>query len=520
MRLWHRLLACMAGLAIAALLGYATWQWLSFDEGLSDYLDGLAMDQAETVAPRLAEVWLEDGGWSSLRQHPERFGGLVEVRQATGTSSRAARPPGTSPDPLSAPGLPPGPPPGPTPGDRSAGMPEFPEGPPPSAEGPGGPSPDPEDRRRSPGPPSAYDSIGRRLQLTDVDGVHVAGSRAADVLAGSVPVIAAGRTVGILNVASLPPLQDSSADLFARAQLRSALVAAAMVLLLATVLAWVLSRGLLRPVSELAASTRALASGDWSRRVPDDRRDEFGELARDFNHMAGRLQANHEARTRWGQDIAHELRTPITVLRAELQVLLDGIRPLDPDALGSLLAEVDRLDRLVEDLRTLSLAQDAELGDTFGPVELTGLLDDSITRHLDPGSTELQVDWEPPAGEIHVWGDASRLTQLIDNLLINSVRYTDVPGRARIRLGASENEVSVRVEDSGPGVADEDLERIFDRLYRADRSRSRQSGGSGLGLAISRAIAEAHNGSIVAAHSRLGGLALRVSLPRYTPDRD
>jgi two-component system sensor histidine kinase BaeS len=282
---------------------------------------------------------------------------------------------------------------------------------------------------------------------------------------------------------------------------------------MALLLAFALARWLLKPVRELAAGTRALAEGDYARRVGDRRGDELGELARDFNHLARTLEQHRESRRRWGADIAHELRTPLSVLRGEIQALQDGIRSVTPSALNSLNAECERIGSLVEDLYQLSLADAGALEYSFESVDLGELLQEGVDlqKHgfADAG-LKLELDVR---GGARVRGDTRRLGQLIDNLLANSRRYTEAPGRVRLTLADEAGSVSMVVEDSAPGVPQAALPRLFDRLFRVDASRNRDTGGAGLGLAICRAIVLAHGGSIEATASALGGLRIEVRLP-------
>ena len=201
------------------------------------------------------------------------------------------------------------------------------------------------------------------------------------------------------------------------------------------------------------------------------------------------------------------------MLRGEIQALQDGIREVTPSALNSLNAECERIGGLVEDLYQLSLADAGALEYTFESVDLGELLQEAVElqKHgfADAGlGLELEV-----RADARVRGDTRRLGQLIDNLLANSRRYTESPGRVRLVLEEDAGSVFLVIEDSAPGVPEAALPRLFDRLFRVDTSRNRDAGGAGLGLAICRAIVLAHGGSIEATASRLGGLRIEVRLP-------
>jgi two-component system sensor histidine kinase BaeS len=286
-----------------------------------------------------------------------------------------------------------------------------------------------------------------------------------------------------------------------------------VVLAIAMVAAFALARWLLEPVHALAAGTRALAAGDYDRRIAVERHDELGNLAEDFNHLAAALDQHRDARRRWGADIAHELRTPLSVLRGEIQALQDGVRAATPAALDSLNAECERLGALIEDLYQLSLADAGALEYRFDTIDLGELARDAVElQHRACAEAGLALE-SAIAGNIFVRGDARRLAQLIDNLIANARRYTDAPGRVRVEVASARDVARLIVEDTPPGVPTEALPRLFDRLFRVESSRSRSAGGAGLGLAICRAIVEAHDGSIAAAPSALGGLRVTVELP-------
>lgn len=473
MRLWQRLFLACAALSVLTLCGYALWQQRLFARGFVAYLDGVAAQRAQRAAGVLAEAYRTNGGWEFLRDNPRLFGEL------TGE-------------------------PGPPPGARFQGpMPPTQMRPPPRD-----PAWRAAEQRPVPPPP------GGRLRLVDAQGNYVAGVREAARLATSVPLLLDGQHIGSLGVTPLQRMDDSLEAEFARTQWRGAQVAAAAILPVALLLAFALARGLLRPVRALSDGTRALADGRYDLRLPERGRDEIAALARDFNHLADTLERHRHARQRWGQDIAHELRTPLTVLQAELQTLIEGVRPTTDAALASLLAECERLACLVEDLHQLALADSAALEYRFADVDFAVLIEEVLDVHRGALlAAGLALDIALPDGAMTVRGDRIRLAQLVDNLLLNARHHTDAPGRIALRLSRHGDVLRFTVEDTPPGVSDDDLPRLFERLFRADRSRSRVAGGSGLGLAICRSIADAHGGTLAARRSVLGGLAVDVDLP-------
>lgn len=524
LRLWQRLFLAFAALSGLALAGFVGWQQFSFRRGFLDYLNEVSLQRLQKASDRLAARYSEHGNWEFLRGDPRLFDELIDPDRAAfdRTGMRAQRPPlraDGSVDDRPPPGDRESPARGGPPDDRDRGPPPEP----PSAPGDRDarePSPDGGPRDRfGPGPPSSsrvFD-LRARVALVDAQGVAVAGARVPmDAL--SVPVQLDGNTVGSLRLAPLPKLESGPDLAFAAAQRRDALVAALAVLVGAFALAFALARWLLAPVRALTDGTRALAAGDYARRIAATRHDELGALADDFNHLAASLEQHRDARRRWGADIAHELRTPLSVLRGEVQALQDGVRAPTAQAFDSLNAECERLGGLIEDLYQLALADAAALEYRFEAIDLAEIVAEAIDLQR-PAANDAGLTLEAaiPASP-SVRGDARRLAQLVDNLLANARRHTDAPGRIRVELGAVNGMLQLSIEDTPPGVPAQDLPRLFERLYRAERSRTRASGGAGLGLAICRAIVDAHGGHIDAQPSPLGGLRVVTRLPIATAE--
>ncbi|AGP45570.1 Signal transduction histidine-protein kinase BaeS [Serratia plymuthica] len=297
---------------------------------------------------------------------------------------------------------------------------------------------------------------------------------------------------------------------FDQQQKRTSWMIVALSTLLAAAVTWLMSRGLLAPVKRLVAGTHRLAAGDFSTRVTVDSQDELGRLAQDFNQLATSLEKNEQMRRAFMADVSHELRTPLAVLRGELEALQDGVRQPTPASLSSLQAEVTTLTKLVDDLHQLSLSDLGALAYRKSAVDCVHLLQIAVATFRERFRAKgLEIVTLLPE-QASLFGDPDRLNQLFNNLLENSLRYTDAGGK--LELGAEQLPGRLRLywQDSGPGVTDEQLARIFERFYRTEGSRNRASGGSGLGLSICQNIVEAHNGQIFAAHSPLGGVRITV----------
>lgn len=470
MRLWQRLFLAFAVLSGAALLAFAVWQEHTFRASFIGYLDEVSKQRLAPSVARLSEAYAQHGDWDFLRGDPAQFVDLIE----------------------------------PVPhgfhGARMIGFEHPPPPPPPDGPPPGH-------------PPHGPDFIPR-LTLVDGNGAFVAGNPHLSEHAEELPITLNDKVIGTLRLGPIPQISGATDIAFAHAQTRSAAIAGAAILIGALLFSFVLARWLLAPVRSLASGTRALAAGDFSRRIDTQRSDELGALSRDFNHLASTLEQSRDARRRWGADIAHELRTPLSILRGEIQAMQDGVRATTPHALDSLQAECARLGGLIEDLYQLSMADAGALDYRFEAIDLGELVADAIDAHKDACAAkglELGGEVQPHA---MVDGDARRLSQLLDNLLTNSQRYTDAPGRIRIAVHADANTIRLTVDDTAPGVPPSALPHLFERLFRVDSSRNRAVGGAGLGLSIAKAIVDAHRGRIDAQTSPLGGVRITVELPR------
>ena len=256
-----------------------------------------------------------------------------------------------------------------------------------------------------------------------------------------------------------------------------------------------------------------IVAGDFTTRVTPTSEDELGKLAQDFNQLASTLEKNQQMRRDFMADISHELRTPLAVLRGELEAIQDGVRKFTPETVASLQAEVGTLTKLVDDLHQLSMSDEGALAYQKAPVDLIPLLEVAGGAFRERfASRGLKLQFSLP-DSITVFGDRDRLMQFFNNLLENSLRYTDSGGSLQISAGQRDKTVRLTFADSAPGVSDDQLQKLFERFYRTEGSRNRASGGSGLGLAICLNIVEAHNGRIIAAHSPFGGVSITVELP-------
>ena len=309
-------------------------------------------------------------------------------------------------------------------------------------------------------------------------------------------IIVDGDTVGWVIATTHDPVRAATEQAFLWRVNSALFVASAGAILLSLVLSVLLSRSLTRPVRDLTLATEALAKGELGRQVPVRAQDEVGALARSFNAMSHALARAESLRKQMTADIAHELRTPLSLILGHAEALDDGVLPPTPETMHVIHDEARRLSRLVEDLRTLTLSDAGELPLTMHPTPVAELVERTIASYRAQAQRrdiELHTEIAPDLPE--VLADPDRIAQVLGNLLSNALHHT--PDGGKITVSAQRENggaVCLAVQDTGPGIVAEDLERVFERFYRTDRSRARDEGGSGLGLAIARSLVVAHGG--------------------------
>lgn len=330
-------------------------------------------------------------------------------------------------------------------------------------------------------------------------------------------ILVNGVEVGAVIASPVERLTRNTDINFDRQQRRSSWMIVVLSTLLAALATFPLARGLLAPVKRLVEGTHKLAAGDFSTRVTATGSDELGRLGQDFNQLASTLERNQQMRRDFMADISHELRTPLAVLRGELEAIQDGVRKFTPESVASLQAEVGTLTKLVDDLHQLSMSDEGALAYQKTSVDIISLLEMAAGAFRERfASRGLSIRLKLPESAT-VFGDRDRLMQLFNNLLENSLRYTDSGGQLHISAEKSAHSLTLAFADSAPGVTDDQLAMLCERFYRTEGSRNRASGGSGLGLAICVNIVAAHGGTLSAGHSPFGGVSIKVELPL---DRD
>ncbi|MGJ7529611.1 ATP-binding protein [Variovorax sp. GB1P17] len=527
----RKIFLALAAMLIVLLLSFAGLSILALQRGLGSYVAEIEIRRMDWLAQLVLKHYVANGDWKSLRDnddtwHRLQMGRLAAtadgsagaderrlppwyryraMREAEAQAQAQSQPQSQSPS-QGAPDNS-GPPPLPPPSPQLELLPHrLPSMPPPWF---------------FPDPREMADSIFQRLAVLDAKGVRVVGASVDLENAARLPIRRGRSVIGYL---ALTPVQDleSEADRAFIARQSGVIVLTGMCgLAFALVLSWLLARRWFKPIDELTQAAQEVARGRLSTRVAVHGSDELALLGKTFNDMAQRLDTVEASRRAWLADAAHELRTPLAAMRAEIEALQDGVRSFDERTALRLHRQVIRLGQLVDDLRSsMREPQSDLLATTVFPLSLLKeALDHTRDRFAkrDIAVDRRAIDLIAVAAQPVVEGDAHRLHQVFMNLLENTLSYTDAGGKLRIDVtveGAwSGNRLTLVFDDSAPGLPENELPRLFDRLFRGETSRSREFGGSGLGLSICRATIEAHGGTIDASASPLGGLRLTLTLP-------
>ena len=472
-----RLFLIVSLISVAILLLNAALTRWQFQRDFLAYVEDVDRTKLAEAAAALRDIYVADAGWDRFRDNPGRWRRFL--RNTTGLPEPRGR-----------------------------------ERPPPRPRGERPPRPDNGKRGGRPPPPDPL-QIGQRYSLLGADGNTIIGDARPEDGGLEAPIIVDGQTVGTLHAARLPGLEAPVDKNFDRQQLQSIYTTLAIAVVIGALLSAVFARQLTRPIRALTQGANAITKGNYDTRIDVAREDELGALAHDFNRLAETLAQNRESRRQWIADIAHELRTPLSILHGELAAVEDGMRTFNDETRRSLQAEIDRLSALVTDLHELSVSDEGRLTVDLQRLNVAELLGDVLVNaaaRLEAANLKLVTDISAAPAS----ADPNRLEQLFANLIENTLRYTQSPGELHVSCGQQGGDIVIEFADSQPGVPDGALDRLFDRLYRVDASRSRETGGSGLGLAICQAIVDAHGGAIEARHSPFGGVAISISIPAET----
>jgi two-component system sensor histidine kinase BaeS len=477
---------------LAVFIGLSRW---GLQRSLGDYVAEIELQRMDWFALKLELAYAERGGWQFLQNDEDAWFRLQFIG-----------PPGAEP-----------PPPPPDQDWRNPPGPGPMGAPPPEAFPSSLSMPPPRPRPGGMGPP---DSVYQRTALLASDGSsRIAGNVLGAFASARRPLRYQNQLIGYLTIAPMHSMATEAGRAFLAGQSFFIVTTGCVGGLLALSLSWWLSGRWLRPIRELIQGADAVAHGQLNTVVPVRGHDELAHLCETFNGMTRQLQETQANHRRWLADVAHELRTPLAAMRAEIEATQDGVRAYTPATAQRLHRQVLRLGQLVEDLR-------ASMGQRDGPTRLVagvnplevlldalGFLAERFQR------AKMQVD----TGEVSVLAtqplvkmvaDTSQLQQVFINLLENALQYTREPGVLQISASLLEGgRIRIRLDDSAPAPAAADMPHLFERLYRGDTARGRSTGGSGLGLAICQAIVQSHGGTISANLSSLGGLCIELVLP-------
>ena len=332
----------------------------------------------------------------------------------------------------------------------------------------------------------------------------------------SAAVEADGQVVGYVLVGTMiQPVLSTVDQNFLRSANRGVFLAALAGLVLSFLVTLIFFRRVTAPVRNLSAASKTIAGGDYSVIVEERGDDELSDLLKNFNNMTRALKSSDEWKKQLIADAAHELRTPVSLIKANLEMMLEGVYPMDRQQLSSIYNETDKLSRLIGELQVLSSADaepDLAVKDLLS---VPSLLDKSMPLFtLAAREKGVTIAVEGTEDVPAIEGDEVKLSQVFSNIFANALRYSPENGQITIILSADSEGVTVSFTDQGPGIPKQELERVFDRFYKVDQSRNRQEGeGSGLGLAISREIIRVHSGRIWAESDGSSGTTVSVSLP-------
>jgi two-component system sensor histidine kinase BaeS len=460
---------------IATLFIFNSW---SFNRGFDKYINRSQNSSLEALASTLAEAYAESTNWDWIKDNDSQWRRIAghALRRIDGLEDRRGPLPPRS-------------------NDSNAAIPNQ-----------KAPSNEPRGNRQKRPPPP--------LILADHEKKTLVGKIKSSRTVAWFPITVDSSAVGYLGYASNTGLPGQLERVFANQQKKNLALVSLLMVAVSALLAALLAARIVKPVITVSRAMGEINRGDYGQRVDTARRDELGDLSRDVNQLAHTLEQSQIARRSWIAEISHELRTPVAILQGEIEAIEDGIRAFDITSLKSLQAETTRLSRLIQDLHDLSLSDLGALEYQMSPMSMETLIAERINSiEAQRAETGISVDLIINTNRTEIMGDAQRLGQMIDNLLQNSLRYTNPNGKIIVELNPLDKLLQIRWFDSGPGLADADLPKLFAPLFRVEKSRNRNSGGAGLGLAIVTKIVSAHQGTLSASHSSIGGLEITILIP-------
>ena len=472
MKIRYKLFLAILATALVSVLALQQAQRYSFESGLKRYSESSRLERLDPLIVGLTDIYIRDNSWQSLRGQARLPIPEILIR----SDQRFDRPRHRS---GSFDGSP-----------ESGGSARF------------------ERPRRFDRPRGLF----AELALLDENKKLIAG--AIDVHESvDTPIIYDGVTIAYLTMPSGSRVPRQIDQRFSEQQQTGRIWAVIVILIGALLFAFLISRSLGMPIKNLIEQVQKLSDGHYNVTFVDEKSDEFVSLSNNLSSLAANLRDNRINRQQWISDISHELRTPVAILQAEIECIEDEHKPLDMDSLMSLKSEVNRLSYLIGDLHQLSQADSGAMSFNFSMCDIASEVENALATAAERFA-EKNISVTNSTGDLPlVYGDVFRLRQVTNNIIENTLRYTDSPGSFQITWSQLDDAIELLFEDSTPTVPESSLPKLFNRLYRVDPSRNRATGASGLGLSICHAIIKAHQGEITAEKSTLGGLAIRFSLP-------
>ncbi|QBG35708.1 ATP-binding protein [Litorilituus sediminis] len=498
MKIHNKLFLTLLLFGITLVIAIVSFMQWSLDKGMVNYVNKREINALAPVVTQLAQSYQQRGSWHFIRFDDRRFQRLI--RQALSDTEFTLPRPEHRPPPQHR--------------ERRAGE-----------KMPGKPDKAPVKALRRPPQKPKHD----RYAVLDADKRLVVGHYNEQHDYSMTEIFVADSLIGYFAVVKRHRLTSGYELDFIEQQRSYLWLISLAIMCLVVLISLPLASHIVAPIRALAKGMHQLTQGQYQSRLSIERKDEFAQLTRDFNELAKTLLANESARKRWLANISHELRTPLAVLKAELEAVIDGVRVLSMGHVQSTHQEVLHLERLIADLHALTSADIGGMSYRKEPVDLVAFIDNCAKQYQsylsDAGYTLQLCNYckgnyskgndSNDSDELLIFADKTRLSQLLENLFSNTVKYAENGTIVKLTLAknSTKNSAIIRFEDNGQGVANEHLAHLFEHLYRVDDSRSRATGGSGLGLSICAHIVNGHQGKIEAQSSQLGGLAIVIELP-------
>ncbi len=479
LRIKHKLLLLLlcANTAIAAFMFVLNSQ--SFSAGFNQYIKDTEKTKLQPLIKEIGKVYQQQGNWLWLKQKRGLWHQLIQKH--LNTQNLSLQPGNHRAEHF-------------IPGQYRPHLPNIP-----------GPTPPPQRGQND------LVFLDPHFYIQDQNRELVLGSTHNTKLFRWLPIKVNDSIIGYFGYFNNDKAKNQLDALFIKQQQRNFLTITLVLIGLSTVIAIPAATRFVHPINQLNQMLNRIAQGDYRQQINIKTNDEVADLSRNLNQLAETLEKNLHARQKWFASISHELRTPVAILKGEIEAVQDGIRLMDAHTFDSMHVEIERLNRLINDLHNLTLTDKAALSYQKAPTDINQLIAKLTERyHQALNDSGIQFKYKLPKTPSLLSADEKRFTQLLDNLMQNSLRYTDEPGMIIASLTHKPTKLTLTWEDSVPGVSDQELTQLLKPLYRTEQSRNRNFGGSGLGLAICKNIAEAHQGQMHLSHSELGGLTIKI----------